>query len=597
MSNSINEIQTLSESIVEREFSKFAVDSMVADGVNPIIARLLSSRGVDYAGLASPGLMHLLPIESMKGLKEAAILLDDSIKNNESILIVADYDCDGATACSVAVKGLRMFGANVNYLVPNRFVHGYGLTPTIVTLALSGEFGKPDMLVTVDNGIASVDGVAAAKKSGLKVLVTDHHLAGDVIPKADAIVNPNQPGCNFESKNMAGVGVMFYTLLALKSLRRKRGDYNNKIEPPLHELLDLVATGTVADVVKLDKNNRTLVGAGLRRIRSGKACPGLQALIEVAGKKSERLSSTDIAFNVGPRINAAGRLADMRAGIECLLSETEEGAKTLAKQLNDMNIERRSIEGEMRDEAMLMVDEKPTGKFSLVVQKSDWHEGVIGLVAGKLKEKWNRPVIAFSPSDHDKSQMKGSGRSIPGVHLRDVLDVISKRSPGIISKFGGHAMAAGLTIDGARLDEFSNAFESAVVELADEDCFTRKVFTDGGLSPQEISIDLVEELDLITWGQGFPAPLFCDEFEVVSKKIIGEKHTKLVLSRNGSVQSAIAFNRTDDFPDHVKLTYRLSRNEWKDRVSVDLLVEDVEKAMAPILAKSHFLRSLVKMHA
>jgi single-stranded-DNA-specific exonuclease len=542
--------------------------------VHPVLARLLAARGVGSRAELETDLAGLLPPDAMLGLAQAATLLADAIDRGAPLLIVADYDCDGATACAVGVRGLRMLGATVDFLVPNRFVHGYGLTPAIVDLAARHpRLGRPALIVTVDNGIASLDGVARAHELCIEVLVTDHHLPGERLPQAAAIVDPNQPGCPFPSKHLAGVGVMFYVLLALRAELRWRGRFGQAQQPALQSLLDLVAVGTVADLVRLDRNNRLLVAAGLRRIRSGRCCAGLAALFAVAGRDARGATCEDIGFALAPRINAAGRLSDITVGIECLLTDDPGRAAALAATLDAINRERRGIEADMRDQALADVGEPDPARRSLVVFGERWHEGVVGLVASRLKDRHHRPTIAFAPSSADAGQLRGSGRSIAGVHLRDTLDLVSKRHPTMIGRFGGHAMAAGLTLPAASLSEFADAFELAVAQTADPSCFETTLATDGPLAAHEIDLALVALLDDAVWGQGFPAPLFAADFEVGSQRLVKDRHLKLELKLDGRRLPAIAFGRTEPMPARTRLAFRLARNDWQGISEVQLVVE------------------------
>jgi len=563
--------------IVVREAHEAAARRLADAGLHPVLARLLAARGVASPDEVSEDLAGLLPPDGLLGIDTGARLLADAIEQARPVLVVADYDCDGATACAVAIRGLRMMGAVVDFLVPNRFEHGYGLTPAIVDLAATHpRLGRPALVVTVDNGIASVDGVARARALGIDVLVTDHHLPGDALPQAAAIVDPNQPHCRFASKHLAGVGVMFYQLLALRAELRRRGRFDAASQPPLQSLLDLVALGTVADLVRLDRNNRVLVAAGLRRIRAGRSCSGIRALFDAAGRDPRTARCEDLGFAIGPRVNAAGRLADISLGIECLLSDDPARAAALAAQLDAINRERRSIEAGMRDEALADVGEPPPGQLSLTVYRDTWHEGVVGLVASRLKERHHRPTVAFAPASGDPGMLRGSGRSIAGVHLRDTLDLVSKRHPGLIARFGGHAMAAGLTLPAHGLDLFRDALESAIAESADPAAFVRHVVTDGPLAPEELDLRLVETLEQAVWGQGFPAPLFSDDADVLSQRLVGERHTKLELRLGGRRVGAIAFGRTEPLPPRARIAYRPSINAWNGLVELQLVVEAVE---------------------
>ena len=560
--------------IVERPCPPAALAALGAAGVDPVIARLLAARGVSSSDELRPQLAGLLPPGGLRGLAEGAALLADAIERREPMLIVADYDCDGATACAVMMRGLAMFGARVDYLVPNRFEHGYGLTEAIVELACRHpRLGKPAIIVTVDNGIASVAGIARAAALGIRVLVTDHHLPGAELPAAAAIVNPNQPGCGFASKHLAGVGAAFYLLLGLRTELRSRGRFAGAQEPPLQTLLDLVALGTVADLVKLDSNNRILVAAGLKRIRAGRACEGVRALLAVAGRESGRLGTADLGFAVGPRINAAGRLSDISLGIECLLTDDPARAFELARLLDGINRERRDREARMRADAMLDVAGFDHGnRWSAVVHRPDWHEGVVGLVASRLKDHLHRPVFAFAPSTGMPGELRGSGRSIPGIHLRDTLDLVTKREPGLIPRYGGHAMAAGLSLPADRLPVFEAALEAAVRELADADCFRPHLLTDGPLPAERMSLALVEQLEALVWGQGFPEPVFSDLFEVRAQRLVKERHLRLTLGCGNRTLGAIWFDRIEPLPPRCRLAYRLARDDYGSPPTVQLMI-------------------------
>ena len=553
-----------------------ALATLTAAGVSPLMARLYAGRGVDGTGSIGGGPADLLAPQLLRGADQAARLLADAIAARRRLLVVGDYDGDGATGVAVGVLGLRMMGAVVDYLVPNRFDHGYGLTPEIVEVALGHpRLGRPDVLITVDNGIASLEGVARARAAGLQVVVTDHHLPGPVLPDADALVNPNQPGCTFPSKHLAGVGVMFYVLVALRAELRARGAWTGRGEPAIAELLDLVALGTVADVVRLDRNNRLLVAAGLKRLRAGRARPGLLALLRLAGREPRELGSLDLGFALGPRINAAGRLADISMGVECLLEDDETRAMALATHLDEMNRERREIETDMREEALADVGEPDPGCRTLVAFRPGWHQGVIGLVASRLKEQHGRPTLALARDDRVPGTLKGSGRSIAGVHLRDVLDLVDRRAPGVLMRFGGHAMAAGLTMAEADLGRLRDAFEAAVRELADPASFSPVLETDGPLAPEEISVDTLSEIDHEVWGQGFPPPLFADRFEVLSQRLIKERHLKLELRLGDRRVAAIAFGRIEPVPRQALLAYQLQRDAWQGADGVSLIVRHV----------------------
>jgi len=465
--------------------------------------------------------------------------------------------------------------ANVDYIVPNRFEYGYGLTPEIV--ALTAREKNPDIIITVDNGIASIDGVREATRRGIEVVVTDHHLPGDALPEARVIVNPNQPECGFPSKHLAGVGVMFYVLLALRAELRRRGVFGQQDQPKLDCLLDLVALGTVADVVRLDANNRILVAQGIKRMRAGRMQPGVAALFRVAGREARSASPFDLGFALGPRLNAAGRLEDMALGIECLATDDEGRAWAIAQQLNDINLKRREIEAEMQDTALLHLDQfDPAGSSTISVFDEGWHQGVIGIVASRLKEKFYRPTITFAPAGD--GLIKGSGRSIPGFHLRDALDLVSKRVPGLIDKFGGHAMAAGLTIKAGAFDAFAQAFEAVGRAWLTESQLERVIETDGPLEDGYYTTQFIELMDAQVWGQGFAPPVFCDEFRVLRQRILKERHLKLLLERNGRRYDAIWFGSTVALSDRARVAFRLDANEYNGVTKVQLLVEHAEPA-------------------
>jgi single-stranded-DNA-specific exonuclease len=544
-------------------------------GIHPVLARVFASRGLSDARELSSELQALLPPGALMQIDAAAAYLADAIAAGKKMTIVADYDCDGATACATALRGLRAMGARVDYIVPNRFEYGYGLTPEIV--ALTAREKSPDIIITVDNGIASIDGVEAARERGIEVVVTDHHLPGDALPDARVIVNPNQPECGFPSKHLAGVGVVFYVLLALRAELRRRGVFDAQTQPKLDSLLDLVALGTVADVVKLDTNNRILVAQGLKRMRAGRMHPGIAALFRVSGREARCASPFDLGFALGPRLNAAGRLQDMSLGIECLVTDDEARAWEIAQQLNDINLQRREIEAEMQDTALLHLDDfEPAASSTIAVFDDGWHQGVIGIVASRLKEKFYRPTITFAPAGD--GWIKGSGRSIPGFHLRDALDLVSKRVPGLIDKFGGHAMAAGLSIRLEHFDSFRDAFEAVGRAWLTEAQLERVVETDGPLEDDYYTVQFIELLDGQVWGQGFAPPVFCDEFRVVSQRILKEKHLKLLLERNGRRYDAIWFGNTVSLGERARVAFRLDANEYNGVTKVQLLVEHAEPA-------------------
>ncbi|MCP9758200.1 single-stranded-DNA-specific exonuclease RecJ [Aquitalea sp. S1-19] len=556
--------------ILTRTPSPEASNTLSASGIHPVLSRLYAARGISQRTELDYSLKALLPYRLLKNIDAMAERLADAILRKEKLLIVADYDADGATACAVAVKGLAALGAVVDFIVPNRFEYGYGLSPEIVALAAQL---SPDIIITVDNGIASVDGVEEAKKCGIEVLVTDHHLPGDALPDA-LIVNPNQPGCEFPSKNLAGVGVMFYVLMALRARMRERGDFTAGNEPNLAELLDYVALGTVSDVVRLDQNNRILVENGLKRMRAGRMAPGISALFRVAGRASHKATTFDLGFTLGPRLNAAGRLDDMSVGIACLLSPDDEQAARLAGELDHLNRERRTIEAGMQEEALAGLSAiDPADRYTLALYRDDWHQGVVGIVASRLKERFHRPTIVFAPGD--AGQIKGSGRSIAGFHLRDALDLVFKRPPGLILKFGGHAMAAGLTLDEARLDEFTQAFETVAHELLEASQLTRQIETDGSLPLDCLDLDFAEQLGALVWGQGFPAPAFCDRFRVLSQRVLGGKHLKLRLWKEGAEFDAMYFNHADWLADEIEAVYQIVANEWQGRKELQIYLQHI----------------------
>jgi len=587
--------------IIPRSHPKDAAQRLTDAGIAPLLARIYAARGISDATQLETGLARLQPFTLLKNAQQMAVLLADAIAQNKKLLIVADYDCDGATACAVGLRGLRAFGAQVDFIVPNRFEYGYGLTPEIVKLAHGS---NPDILITVDNGIASVEGVAEANRLGMQVLVTDHHLPGDALPDALCIVNPNQPGCDFPSKNLAGVGVMFYVLLALRAELRSRGIFssNTKTQPPsippcqgggiapsldkgragegfaepnLGNLLDLVALGTVADVVKLDENNRILVQQGLLRIRAGRACAGINALLKIAKKDYAKVSSYELGFVVGPRLNAAGRLEDMSLGIACLLSDDDVEATQIAAKLDALNRERRSIEADMQEAALAALEHiNPTDSSSLAMFDETWHQGVIGILASRLKDKFHRPVIAFARAQ--TGELKGSGRSIPGLHLRDALDQLSKRHPHLLQKFGGHAMAAGVSIREEHFDEFQAAFEVIAQSLLSPADLTRIIETDGALDAADFSLDIARSLEQQVWGQGFPQPLFEGEFAVQSQRVVGEKHLKLKLSTPSASYDAIRFFSADPMPERICAAYKLALNEYNGKTTLQLIIEHWE---------------------
>src|SRR5574343_21339 len=552
--------------IIARDIPPRAAWALEQAGLHPLLARLYAARGVHTSDELDDSLSRLLPPSGLQGVQQAAQLLADAIASDQRLCIVADYDCDGATACAVAVRGLRLLGArHVDYLVPDRVRDGYGLTaPIAERVQQSGA----DVLITVDNGIASIEGVARARALGLQVLVTDHHLPAAELPQADVIVNPNQPGCAFPSKAIAGVGVMFYVLMQLRAELRQRGVFDAAQQPRLEPLLPLVALGTVADVVRLDTNNRRLVAQGLKRIRAGQMPPGIAALLRVAGRQPPLATTFDFGFALGPRINAAGRLADMTLGIECLLTDDAARADHLAQQLDAINRERREIEGGMREQAQLLAEnlfedgEEPPPAIS--VFDPDFHEGMVGIVASRIKDKLHRPTFVFAASSAPgkEHELKGSGRSIPGFHLRDALDLVAKRAPGVLLRFGGHAMAAGCTVPEEGLDAFEQGLAQVASEWLDAETLQRRLETDGPLDPQYRRPDVVDTLHAEVWGQGFAPPVFCEEVEVVSQRIVGEKHLQLKLKHQGEPVDGIWFNHTEPLPARAHIAFRLDADEW-----------------------------------
>ena len=567
--------------IVPRDVPPRAAWALQQAGIHPLLARLYAARGISDAAELDDSLARLLAPDTLHGCAEAGAFLADAIQQGRRLCVVADYDCDGATACAVALRGLRLLGAApdaLGYVVPDRAVHGYGLSPAVVDLALRT---RPDVIVTVDNGIASFEGVRHARERGVDVVVTDHHLParqGDevLLPPATVIVNPNQPACGFESKSIAGVGVMFYVLLAVRAELRRRGAFSPAEQPRLDALLDLVALGTVADVVRLDANNRRLVAQGLKRIRSGRMQPGVSALFQVARRDPARACCFDFGFALGPRLNAAGRLADMTLGIECLLTDDPARAMELAQQLDAMNRERRDVEAGMREQAEMLLeslmpeDEPPP---AIAIFDPEFHEGVVGIVASRLKDKLHRPTFVFALGQD--GLLKGSGRSIPGFHLRDALDLVSKRHPGVLRKFGGHAMAAGCTIAEEDFDLFEHAFQQVAAQWLDAPLLHRVVATDGPLEPQWFDPQVVQTLEREVWGQAFEAPIFNDDVEVLAQRIVGDKHLKLTLRHRGQVRDAICFGRQEPLPERAHIAFRLALDDYNGQARVQMVVEAV----------------------
>ncbi len=546
-----------------------AAEHLAKAGIPPLLARLYAARGIQDSQQIRHTLHQLEPFGSLLQIEAAATRLADAIAGQEKILVVADYDADGATACALATAGLRALGAQVAWLVPNRFDDGYGLTAEIVAQAAAH---TPKILLTVDNGIAAFAGVEEARRRGIEVIVTDHHLPGATIPDT-LIVNPNQAGCSFPSKNLAGVGVAFYVVLATRAELRRRGAFAQQPEPPLGDLLDLVALGTVADVVKLDDNNRLLVDAGLRRLRSGQGRPGINALFRAAGRDPRRASAQDLGFTIGPRLNAAGRLADMGLGVACLLAEDDAAAGPLAHELDRLNYERREIEADMQMQAAAILDTLNINAQRMTLSLFDpgWHQGVIGLLASRIKERHHRPTLVFAEAS--AGWVKGSGRSVPALHLRDALDQVDRRHPGLIARFGGHAAAAGLTLRREDLDTFSAAFEAIAHEFMSASDLERRIETDGALPPSERHLDNARLLRNAVWGQGFPAPTFLGDFTVQTQRLVGGKHLKLSLVADGMQNEAVLFNHTQALPNHIQAVYRIEVNEYNGSATLQLGIE------------------------
>ena len=567
--------------ILSRDIPPRSCWALEQAGIHPLLARLYAARGVHDAAELDESLGQLLPPAPLAGSKQAARLLADAIAANGHVCVVADYDCDGATACAVALRGLRLLGArNTSYLVPNRITDGYGLTPAIAERVHAT---GAQLLLTVDNGIASLEGVARAQALGMQVVVTDHHLPGSTLPQADALVNPNQPGCLFPSKNMAGVGVMFYVLLALRAELRTRGAFNGQEQPRLSSLLPLVALGTVADVVRLDANNRRLVAQGLKRIRNGQMPAGMAALFTMAQRQAATASTFDLGFALGPRINAAGRLANMGVGIECLLTDDMQRALELAQQLDAINRERRATESGMREHALAQAEElfdaTATPPAAISVFGEQFHEGVVGIVASRIKDAMHRPTFVFAirGAEGKSHELKGSGRSIAGFHLRDALDLLAKRHPGVLLKFGGHASAAGCTIAREHFPVFEAALAQIASEQLDDATLQQTLQTDGALPPAYRRLDMAATLQQAIWGHGFEAPLFSEPLEVLQQRLVGEKHLKLQLRHQGDVVDGIFFGRTAPLPPQAHLAYRLDINSWQGQQSVQFVVEGVEE--------------------
>ena len=570
----------------QRPFSERTATWLQQSGLHPLLSRLYAARGLQSPEDLSLDLKQLLSPTELKNCISTASLLADILEKKEPMLIVADYDCDGATACAVGVRGLSMLGGPdtpIQFLVPNRFTMGYGLTPEVVELAAQ-QNPKPKYLITVDNGIASEAGVDRAHELGMEVIVTDHHLPGDSLPKARAIVNPNQPGCRFPSKALAGVGVMFYLLVALRAELRKRGKFTHETQPKVENLLDLVALGTVADVAQLDRNNRVLVSNGLKRIRTGISQPGIQSLFQAAGRDPRKANTFDLGFAIGPRLNAAGRLADMTLGIRLLLTNSADEAMTLAQELDRINRERRVIETSMQEAALAhLAEDQLAGtiaqRTSICLWNPEWHQGVVGIVASRLKERFNRPAIVFAPADGSTGEeLRGSGRSLNGFHLRDALDLVSKREPGLILKFGGHAMAAGLTIRKNDFEKFDTCFQEVASSLLTDELLERRHSHDGALEASEFTPEIGDLLAEEIWGQGFPQPVFYGEFEITQQSLMKDKHLRLMLRPLGAAAgnkplTGVWFNRTQSLPAKAKLAYRLVTDRYQGQARIQLIIE------------------------
>lgn len=566
---------------ITRHYDPAAAARLQSEGFSRPLAQVLAGRRIVGRSEMETGLAGLIPPTALPHAAKAASMLADALEKGESVAVVGDYDCDGATASTVAYKGLRLLGfrpEKVSWFIPDRMSMGYGLPPVVVD-ALTEKYGRPDIILTVDNGMGSVEGVARANQLGIRVIVTDHHLPGEYLPAAACIVNPNGPDSAGAPGNLAGVGVIFYVLIALRAELRARGAFAAGQQPKLSRLLDLVALGTVADVVPLDRNNRILVAQGLKRLRSGTGSAGLTALYTLANQNKRdisQISVRDLGFTLAPRINAAGRIANMEIGIQCLLAG-EENAAELASQLEDINDQRKALERSMQEEALdSLSDADIEHRMSLVLSHPDWHQGLVGLVASRVKERTHRPVIAFAPTKN--GLLRGSGRSIPGLHLRYCLSRIDTMFPGLILRYGGHALAAGLTIRGDGLEQFRDAFEKVVSENISPELLTEDVVVDGALAPEEISFGLIREIDSVVWGQSFEAPLFANEFDIVSQTPLRSgEHLKATVSTAGQHFDAIFFRRSTPLPDRVKLAYRLDMNEWKGRKSLQLMIENAEE--------------------
>jgi single-stranded-DNA-specific exonuclease len=563
--------------LVTRNIPQRVVWQLEQQGLPPLLARLYAARGIKDKAELDYELKSLLPPASLTHATDAAVLLADAIEAEAKMLIIGDYDCDGATATAVGMRALKMLGADIDFLLPDRFKLGYGLSPEIVDVAAQQ---SPDLIITVDNGIASLEGVERARHYGIATLITDHHLPAATLPEADCIVNPNQPGCDFPSKCIAGVGVMFYVMLALRAELRQRGWFAPNVperpEPNFASLLDLVALGTVADVVKLDRNNRILVSQGLKRMRAGQMQPGIAALFKAAGRDPKRATAFDLGFLLGPRLNAAGRLADMRLGVECLITDDASRALQIAQELDTLNRQRREIESGMQEQALELLATLDANDAApgIALFDASWHEGVVGILASRIKDKLHRPVFAFAPGEG--GIVKGSGRSIPGLHLRDALDLVAKRAPGLLIRFGGHAMAAGATVNAENFEKFKSLFAEVAGELIAPADLTRTLETDGNLESGYFSLEIARLLENEIWGQGFPAPLFMDDFDVEQQRVLKEKHLKLRLRKGNTRIDAIQFNFANQPGHSTRLAYRLAINEYMGVETPQLMVEYLE---------------------
>lgn len=561
--------------ITIRSVEKESLNMLEKFGIHPLLAKLWASRGITNINQVRYDWTSLIPPNYLNQVNDAAKHLADAIMGNKSILIVADYDCDGATACAVGIRALRAMSANVDFIVPNRFKNGYGLSVDIIEQILLSRKYKPDIILTVDNGISSIDGIQYANDNNIQVIVTDHHLPGSKLPNALSIVNPNHPDCNFPSKNLSGVGVIFYLMIALRAEMRRRKIYCNNSGPKLNELVDLVALGTIADLVKLDANNRLIVTQGLNRIRNGYTKPGIKALFKIANKQINNADSCDLGFYIAPRLNAAGRLSDMSLGILCLITDEYDEALKIAIELNNINKCRRSIENIMNEEALSdITDYEFEEKNTICVYNEKWHSGVVGLVASKLKEIFWKPTIVFANSGIN--EIRGSARSVLDLNIRDILDIIAKNNPNIIKQFGGHAMAAGLTLGVNNYVEFTEIFEDTVKSITNNSKINPIIETDGSLKIEYTNLEISRLLKKQVWGSGFSSPIFIDDFKVISQKIIKNNHKKLILKRGEMKFDAIWFNHTDNLPEKIKAVYKIDENIWNGKSNLQLLIEHIQ---------------------